>query len=148
MRWLGTLSCSGFRGLVNSFNAGRTSVAAIMGSCLRHHGKVSLGGCGRNAHLFKLTKMDESMEVDDNSDRHLLPIESIKAMGESIGISGLEEDVCKRLTEDLEFRLKEVIKFETTSHNRITINFSHDRLSKTQSSLHDTTDEECSPVQI
>ena len=52
--------------------------------------------------------MDDSMEVDDTSDRNLVPVESIKVIAESIGISNLNEEVCKRLTEDLEFRLKEV----------------------------------------
>ena len=49
----------------------------------------------------------ESMEVEDGCERHLLPLDSIKAMGESVGIT-VDEEVCKRLTEDLEFRLKEV----------------------------------------
>ena len=53
-------------------------------------------------------KMEESMEVEDGNERHLLPVDSIKVIAESIGISGLDEEVCKRVTEDLEFRLKEV----------------------------------------
>ena len=52
--------------------------------------------------------MEESMETDDGDDRHLLSVDSIKVIAESIGISALDEEVCKRLTEDLEFRLKEV----------------------------------------
>lgn len=47
------------------------------------------------------------MEVDE-SDRHLMSTDSIKVMAESIGISNLNEDVCKRLSEEMEFRLKEV----------------------------------------
>ncbi len=48
------------------------------------------------------------MEVEDNNESHLFPNESIKIIGESIGLSGLDDDVCKRLSEDLAFRLKEV----------------------------------------
>lgn len=51
------------------------------------------------------------MEVDESNDnRHLLSVESIKVIAESIGIASLDEEVCKRLTEELEFRLKEVMK--------------------------------------
>ena len=50
------------------------------------------------------------MEVDESNDnRHLLSVESIKVIAESIGIASLDEEVCKRLTEELEFRLKEVM---------------------------------------
>lgn len=63
------------------------------------------------------------METDDGDDRHLLSVDSIKVIAESIGISALDEEVCKRLTEDLEFRLKEVvqnaIKFMRQSKRRI-----------------------------
>lgn len=48
------------------------------------------------------------LEVEEGSERHRLPVESIKAMAESIGISGLRDEVCKRLSEDLEYRLTEV----------------------------------------
>ena len=55
--------------------------------------------------------MAESMEVDDDGPtRHLLPIESIKVMGESVGISNLNEDAAAWLSEDLEYRLKEIIQ--------------------------------------
>ena len=55
--------------------------------------------------------MAESMEVDDDGPtRHLLQIESIKVMGESVGISNLNEDAAAWLSEDLEYRLKEVIQ--------------------------------------
>lgn len=54
-------------------------------------------------------KMAESMELEDTCEHHLLPLESIKVIGESIGLSSLDDEVCKRLTEDLEFRLKEVM---------------------------------------
>ena len=50
------------------------------------------------------------MDVDGGPERHLLPVESIKAMAESIGISGLGDGPCKRLSEDLEYRLKEVVQ--------------------------------------
>lgn len=51
------------------------------------------------------------MEVDGGgTEHHLLPLESIRMMAESVGISGLGEEPCKRLTEDLEYRLKEVVQ--------------------------------------
>lgn len=55
--------------------------------------------------------MAESMEVDEDGPiRHLLAIESIKIMGESVGISTLNEDAANWLSEDLEYRLKEIIQ--------------------------------------
>ena len=55
--------------------------------------------------------MAESMEVDGEGPvRHLLPGDSIKIMGESIGVSNLSDDATARLSEDLEYRLKEVIQ--------------------------------------
>lgn len=55
--------------------------------------------------------MAESMEVDDDGPtRHLLTIESIKIMGESVGISNLNEDAATWLSEDLEYRLKEIVQ--------------------------------------
>lgn len=55
--------------------------------------------------------MAESMEVDDNGPvRHLLAIESIKIMGESVGISNLNEDAAGWLSQDLEYHLKEIIQ--------------------------------------
>ena len=44
------------------------------------------------------------MEVDEGPVHHLLPAESIKMMGESVGVSNLSEDAAMRLSEDLEFR--------------------------------------------
>ena len=55
--------------------------------------------------------MAESMEIDGEGPvRHLLPGDSIKIMGESIGVSNLSDDATARLSEDLEYRLKEVIQ--------------------------------------
>ena len=54
--------------------------------------------------------MAESMDVDEGPVRHLLPFESIKVMGESVGVSNLNNDAGMRLSEDLEYRLKEVIQ--------------------------------------
>lgn len=59
--------------------------------------------------------MAESMEIDGEQDeegpvRHLLSGESIKIMGESVGVSNLSDDATARLGEDLEYRLKEVIQ--------------------------------------
>ena len=51
------------------------------------------------------------MEVDEGgTERHLLPLESIRMMAESVAIAGLNEEACKRLSEDLEYRLKEVVQ--------------------------------------
>lgn len=52
----------------------------------------------------------EQMEVDEGPVRHLLSIDSIKTMGESVGITTLNDDAATRLAEDLEYRLKEVIQ--------------------------------------
>ena len=52
----------------------------------------------------------EPMEVDDGPVRHLLSVDSIKIMGESVGITTLNDDAATRLAEDLEYRLKEVIQ--------------------------------------
>jgi transcription initiation factor TFIID subunit 6 len=52
----------------------------------------------------------EPMEVDDGPVRHLLSIDSIKIMGESVGITTLNDDAATRLAEDLEYRLKEVVQ--------------------------------------
>lgn len=54
--------------------------------------------------------MAEDMEVDEGPVRHLLPLESIKMMGESVGLANLSDDVATRLGEDLEYRLKEIIQ--------------------------------------
>ena len=50
------------------------------------------------------------MGDNTDTDRHLLPIDSIKLMGESIGISTLNDDAAVKLSEDLEYRLKEIIQ--------------------------------------
>lgn len=52
----------------------------------------------------------EAMEVEDGPVRHLLSVDSIKIMGESIGITTLNDDAATRLSEDLEYRLREVIQ--------------------------------------
>ena len=48
------------------------------------------------------------MDEEEGPERHLLSLDSIKMMAESVGIAGLQEEAGKRLAEDLEFRLKEV----------------------------------------
>ena len=50
------------------------------------------------------------MEVDEGPVKHLLPVESIKIMGESIGVGNLNDDAAVKLSEDLEYRLKEMIQ--------------------------------------
>ena len=52
----------------------------------------------------------ESMEVEDGPVRHLLSVDSIKMMGESVGITTLNDDAATRLSDDLEYRLREVIQ--------------------------------------
>ena len=52
----------------------------------------------------------EPMDVDDGPVRHLLSVDSIKTMGESVGITTLNDDAATRLAEDLEYRVKEVIQ--------------------------------------
>lgn len=42
--------------------------------------------------------------------RHLLSYESIKMIGESIGVSGISEDVATTIAEDMEYRLKEIVQ--------------------------------------
>ena len=55
--------------------------------------------------------MAESAGVDDGSVVHnLLPPDSVKLMGESVGVSNLNDDAAMRLSEDLEYRLKEIIQ--------------------------------------
>lgn len=55
--------------------------------------------------------MAESMEVDEERPiRHLLTVESIKIMGESIGVTTLNDDAAVCLSEDLEYRLKEIVQ--------------------------------------
>ena len=48
--------------------------------------------------------------MEDGPVRHLLSVDSIKTMGESIGITTLNDDAATRLSEDLEYRLREVIQ--------------------------------------
>lgn len=51
--------------------------------------------------------MTENMEVDDERPtRHLLAVDSVKIMGESVGITNLNDDAAVCLSEDLEYRLK------------------------------------------
>jgi len=50
------------------------------------------------------------MEVDEGPVRHLLPPDSIKIMGESVGVGNINDDGAVKLSEDLEYRLKEVIQ--------------------------------------
>ena len=55
-----------------------------------------------------LIRKNGPMDDEDGPERHLLSLDSIKMMAESVGITGLQEEAGKRLSEDLEFRLKEV----------------------------------------
>ncbi len=51
------------------------------------------------------------MNVDDATMFHnLLPVESIKIMGESVGVGNINDDAATRLSEDLEYRLKEIVQ--------------------------------------
>lgn len=43
-------------------------------------------------------------------DRHLLPVDSIKLMGEAIGMTNINEDAAMKISEDLEYRLKELLQ--------------------------------------
>ena len=63
-------------------------------------------------HAPSQFQMADKMEVDEEEgpSRHLLSVESIKLMGESVGVSTLKEDAAVKLSEDLEYRLKEIIQ--------------------------------------
>ena len=50
------------------------------------------------------------MDVDEGPVRHLLSYESIKMMGESVGVSNISEDVSTTVAEDVEYRLKELVQ--------------------------------------
>ena len=50
------------------------------------------------------------MDTDEGPVRHLLAYESIKMMGESVGVPGINEDVATSLAEDVEYRLKEIVQ--------------------------------------
>lgn len=50
------------------------------------------------------------MDAEEGPVRHLLPYESIKMMGESVGVSGISEDVATTIGEDVEYRLKEMVQ--------------------------------------
>ena len=50
---------------------------------------------------------------DDGLVRNLLPLDSIKIIGESAGITNLNDDAAARLSEDLEYRLKEIVQDAT-----------------------------------
>ena len=52
----------------------------------------------------------ESEMDDEGPVRHLLSYESIKMMGESVGVSGISEDVATSVAEDVEYRLKEIVQ--------------------------------------
>ena len=52
----------------------------------------------------------EMMDTDEGPVRHLLSYESIKMIGESVGVANLSEDVATTLAEDVEYRLKEVVQ--------------------------------------
>ena len=54
--------------------------------------------------------MASEMETDEGPVRHLLSYESIKMMGESVGVSALSEDVATTIAEDLEYRVKEIVQ--------------------------------------
>lgn len=101
MRRLGTESPIGFKGAIISFMCSTEVAAAILLEL------EPLPWSSRRGPPLPL-EMAESMELEDTCEHHLLPLESIRVIGESIGLSSLDEEVCKRLTEDLEFRLKEV----------------------------------------
>ena len=60
------------------------------------------------------------MEVDDASMFHnLLPVDSIKLMGESVGVSNINDDAAVKLSEDLEHRLKEIVQDATKFMRRM-----------------------------
>ncbi len=63
--------------------------------------------------VIPTTKMAENMDADEGPIRHLLPLESIKMMGESIGIGNLNDDAAVKLSEDLEYRLREMVQDAT-----------------------------------
>ena len=50
------------------------------------------------------------METEEGPVRHLLSYESIKMIGEGVGVSGISEDVATTIAEDLEYRLKEIVQ--------------------------------------
>lgn len=50
------------------------------------------------------------METDEGLVRHLLPVDSIKVMSESVGVAAINDDAALKLSEDLEYRLKEIIQ--------------------------------------
>ena len=54
--------------------------------------------------------MAGEMDADEGPVRHLLSYESIKMMGESVGVTNLSEDVATTLAEDMEYRLKEIVQ--------------------------------------
>ena len=54
--------------------------------------------------------MASDMDTDEGPVRHLLPYDSIKMMGEGVGVSAISEDVATTMAEDLEYRLKEIVQ--------------------------------------
>lgn len=75
--------------------------------------------------------MADSMEVDEGLVRHLLPVDSVKMMGESVGVGNLNDDAAVKLSEDLEYRLKELVqeavKFMHHSKRRRLLSWDLDR---------------------
>lgn len=61
-------------------------------------------------------------EIDDSISKNHLSVESIRMMAESVGISGLNEEIVHLLNADMEFRLKEIVqdavKFTTHAKRR------------------------------
>lgn len=61
-------------------------------------------------------------ESDDSISKNHLSVESIRMMAESVGISGLNEEIVHLLNADMEFRLKEIVqdavKFTTHAKRR------------------------------
>ena len=50
------------------------------------------------------------METDEGPVHHLFSFESIKMMGESVGVANLNADAATILAEDVEYRLKEIVQ--------------------------------------
>ena len=54
--------------------------------------------------------MASEMDTEEGPVRHLLSYESIKMIGESVGVSNISEDVATTIAEDVEYRLKEIVQ--------------------------------------
>ena len=58
----------------------------------------------------ELSSMSMSMPASSSSDaKHLLP-ESVKVVAETVGLSGLSDEVARELSEDATFRLKTLLQ--------------------------------------